>query len=154
MKNENAGQEHGHHILQLVIQGTKHNWHEQYITGAQIRELGNIPKESEIFMAIEKPWSDERIMDDTRVDLARPGVEHFYTKTEPHLVEIRVNNVAYKVHRGDYPVGEIKSMGKVPLAYELEQLIDDKFTPLEDTGTVVIKGCEEFIGHVKDGCSS
>jgi hypothetical protein len=36
----------------------------------------------------------------------------------------------------------------------LEQLIEGKLAPLDDNGSVVIKGGEIFIGHIKDGASS
>ena len=75
--------------LALVINGKRHEWREQYITGAQVRKLGEIPEEDEIFLAVKKPWEDEVIKNDTKVDLARPGIEHFYSKK--HDVHIYVN---------------------------------------------------------------
>ena len=71
--------ENGKHELRLIIDGKHHEWNEQYITGVQVRKLGNIPIENEIFLAIKKPWEDEPIQDDSKTDLARPGVEHFYS---------------------------------------------------------------------------
>ncbi|MCX6350239.1 MAG: multiubiquitin domain-containing protein [Bacteroidetes bacterium] len=72
--------EQGKHVLHFEINGKDYQWHQQYITGAEIRKLGEIPKEDEIFLAIKKPWKDEPIMDDTKVDLARPEIEHFFSK--------------------------------------------------------------------------
>jgi len=66
--------------LNLIINGKHYEWLQQYITGAEVRELANIPQEDEIFLAIKKPWEDETILDDTKTDLARPGIEHFYSK--------------------------------------------------------------------------
>ncbi|MBX3165134.1 MAG: multiubiquitin domain-containing protein [Bacteroidetes bacterium] len=71
--------ENGKHELRLVIDGKQYKWTEQYITGAEVRKLGGIPQENEIFLAIKKPWEDEFIQDDTKIDLARPGIEHFFT---------------------------------------------------------------------------
>jgi hypothetical protein len=70
------------------------------------------------------------------------------------VVSITVNDVEKNIHRGRQTVTEIKSIGEVPLNYMLEQLIDGKLTELEDHGSVVIKGGEIFIGHIKDGASS
>jgi hypothetical protein len=69
-------------------------------------------------------------------------------------VKITVNDVQREIHRGRQSVSEIKTVGEVPLNYMLEQLIDGKLTPLDDNGSVVIKGEEVFIGHIKDGASS
>ncbi|MBL7894531.1 MAG: multiubiquitin domain-containing protein [Bacteroidia bacterium] len=65
--------------LHLIIDGKHYDWSEQYITGAQVKELGKIPKENEVYLSIKKPWEDELILDETKTDLARPGIEHFYS---------------------------------------------------------------------------
>ncbi|MBK7965752.1 MAG: multiubiquitin domain-containing protein [Bacteroidetes bacterium] len=91
MKKEEQNNEHGKHVLQLTIKGKKYDWHLEYITGAEIRKLGNIPPEEDIFLAIKKPWADETIADDTRVNLARPEIEHFYSKNKHHKITLIVN---------------------------------------------------------------
>lgn len=90
MKNEHNN-EHGKHVLQLVINDCHFEWKQEYITGAEIRKLGNIPIEDEIFLAIRKPWEDEPILDDTKVNLARPEIEHFYSKDKHFKVMLNVN---------------------------------------------------------------
>ena len=79
------------HVLHLTINGKKYEWPHEYITGAEIRKLGNIPAEDEIFLAIKKPWEDEPIPDDKQVNLARPEIEHFYSKDKNFKVTIIVN---------------------------------------------------------------
>jgi hypothetical protein len=69
-------------------------------------------------------------------------------------VHITVNNTPRLIHRGRRTVAEIKKVGGVPLADELDQLIDKKLTSLPDDGSVVIKGGEVFISHVRSGGSS
>ena len=78
-------------VLHLVINGQKHDWFHQYITGSEIRKLGEIPVDDEIFLKIEKPWEDEIIMDATKVDLARPGLEHFFSREAPKEIKLIVN---------------------------------------------------------------
>ena len=70
------------------------------------------------------------------------------------IVEIIVNSVTYKIHRGHQTVAEIKTVASIPAAYELEMVVDGKFTPLPDDGAVTIKGGEKFNGHPKDSSSS
>jgi len=70
------------------------------------------------------------------------------------LVKIVVNNQDYDIHRGRQTVAAIKAVANVPVAYELEQVIDGKPTPLPDDGAVTIKGGERFISHPRDASSS
>lgn len=69
-------------------------------------------------------------------------------------VKIQINGVSKLIHRGRQTVAEIKKLGDVPSADELEQMIDGKLTPLPDDGTVNIKGGEIFMSHVRSGGSS
>lgn len=91
MKKEEQKKEHGKHVLHLTINGKQYEWHQQYIIGAEIRKFGSIPAEDEIFLAIKKPWEDEPITNETRVNLARPEIEHFYSKDKHQSVMLIVN---------------------------------------------------------------
>jgi hypothetical protein len=70
------------------------------------------------------------------------------------MVEITIDNKQYSIHRGHQTVAAIKTLAGIPLAYDLDQVIDGKFEPLPDEGGVTIKGGEIFIGHPKGGSSS
>ena len=59
-----------------------------------------------------------------------------------------------RVHRGRRTVAEIKTAGGVPLAYELDQIVEGKLVPLEDDGAVTIKGGERFSSQPRTGQSS
>jgi len=72
--------------LKLTINKETYEWPEQYILGAQIRKLGHIGPDELIYLAIKKPWEDELIKDDTRVSLARPEIEHFFSKKTVTIV--------------------------------------------------------------------
>jgi hypothetical protein len=69
-------------------------------------------------------------------------------------VPITVDGVVRQIHRGHETVAEIKRVGGVAAAKELEQVIDGKLNPLPDDGAVTIKGGEVFISHVRDSKSS
>jgi hypothetical protein len=77
--------------LLFFINETEYTWYKQYIRGAQIREIGKVPADDDIYLAIERPFEDELITDDERVDLARPGKEHFFSKEKPADFTIIVN---------------------------------------------------------------
>lgn len=70
------------------------------------------------------------------------------------LVEITVNRVEYKIHRGHQTVRAIKELAHVPLADELELVTKGNLEPLPDEAAITIKGEEKFISHPRDGGSS
>lgn len=70
------------------------------------------------------------------------------------MVTVVVNGVEKPVHRGRRTVKDLKILGGVPEADELEQVIKGKLTPLADDGAVTIKGGEEFVSHPRDSGSS
>lgn len=92
-------------ILHLTINSKQYKWHQEYITGAEIRKLGNIPAQDDIFLAIKKPWNDEPISDDKQVNLARPEIEHFYSK--PKEVIIVVNGTPHKWNKAKISFKEV-----------------------------------------------
>ena len=77
MKKDNQNNEE--HVLHLIINEMNYKWEQQYITGAEVKQLGNIPQSEKLFLAIKRPWEDEPLSDETKVDLARPGIEKFYS---------------------------------------------------------------------------
>jgi hypothetical protein len=81
--------------LQFFINDKPFTWYKQYIRGMQIRELGNIPVEDDIFLDIKQGWQDDQISDEEVVDLARPGREKFFSKPRPTEVTIIVNARPY-----------------------------------------------------------
>ncbi len=70
------------------------------------------------------------------------------------IVTITVDNKPVQIHRGSQSVAEIKSLGHVPVAFDLDEVVDGKLVPLPDDGYVVIKGEEVFLSHPKSGHSS
>jgi len=90
-QDKNPKDEHGKSVLHFTINGKQYEWKKQYISGAEIRILGNIPHDDEILLAVKKPWKDEPIQDDKQVNLARPEIEHFYSREKHHKVTLIVN---------------------------------------------------------------
>ena len=77
--------------LHFTINQVPFTWYRQFITGAEIRELGNISPDDDIYLDIKEGWEDDLIMDDEVVDLARPGMEHFISKAKSKEFKIIVN---------------------------------------------------------------
>lgn len=76
--------------LKLLINNRQYDWNDQYITGAEVKVLGGISSSELLFLKIKSPWEDELIEDETRVDLARPGIEHFYSRKQDDHLPFRI----------------------------------------------------------------
>lgn len=71
-----------------------------------------------------------------------------------HTVKIIIDNKTYEVKPGNYMVSQLKTIGHVAQAFELEEFLHGKLVPLPDVGSVTIKGGEKFVGHPKDNAAS
>ena len=88
---------------------------------------------------------------------SNPHVQTSLEETDaPHhsIVTITVDGKPVQIHRGRHSVAEIKSLGHVPAAFDLDEVVDGKLVPLPDDGYVVIQGEEVFLSHPKSGHSS
>lgn len=86
LKDKNPTGEHGNRVFQITINGKLFEWSNHFITGKEVRNLGNIPNDDVIFLAVKKPWEEEEISDDKRVNLARPEIERFYSKAKEVII--------------------------------------------------------------------
>lgn len=91
MQEEILNQKNEEHVLHLIVNETSYKWEQQFITGAEVKQLGNIPQSDKLFMAIKRPWEDEQISDESKVDLARPGIEKFYSKDADEFKPVTIN---------------------------------------------------------------
>jgi len=98
---------HNEHTLPLTIDGKKYSWHKQYIKGAEVKKLGNISSEFEVFLKVDKTWDDELVKDEGEIDLARPGIEHFYSKEKHHEVIIIVDGSPHKWNKKEITFEEV-----------------------------------------------
>jgi hypothetical protein len=132
--------------LHFTINTVPFTWYRQYITGAEIRELGNISPDDDIYLDIKEGWEDDLIKDDEVVDLARPGVEHFVSRPR-HNVEIIVN-----ASRKKYDKPKISYEEVVILAfgnYDPNRSYTVKYTdgPHQNPKGLMSKGTEVFVQH-------
>jgi hypothetical protein len=134
-------------VLNLVIEGKPFNWKKQYITGLEIKSLGKLPKESEIFLTIKSPWKDEPIGDDEEVDLAREGIEGFFMKKELSYI---IDGKSFKTDR-QYILGrQIREQGSIPADYQIFLAIkgpyEDELIEDGDRVNLARPGIESFYG--------
>ncbi len=101
--------------------------------------------------------SDEELkLDESLEDLGIGHHHHlrFHRRHKHETVTIMVDNHEKTIKRGKHSVADIKSVGGVMLALDLEEILGGVLTPLNDDGAVTIKGGEVFISHPKDSGSS
>lgn len=66
--------------LKFVVEGKEYQTCNQYITGAELKQIAGIPLDTELFLSISKPYEDELIENEKTVNLARPETEYFFVK--------------------------------------------------------------------------
>jgi len=69
-------------------------------------------------------------------------------------VDVTVDATRKPVHRGSHLVSEFKELVGVDASLALDQVIDGRFDPLDDSARIVIKGGETFVSHVRTGGSA
>lgn len=77
--------------LHFNINNKPFEWYKQYISLKEIKDLGNIHEDEDVFLRIPEPFEDELFTEENNIDLARPDTEHFYSKAHPFKVMIIVN---------------------------------------------------------------
>jgi hypothetical protein len=77
--------------LHFTINKAPFTWYKQFIRGIQIRELGNINPNDDLYLDLKEGYEDDFITDDEIVDLARPGRENFFSKGVETQIAIIVN---------------------------------------------------------------
>src|ERR1035437_7468063 len=102
--------------LLLTIDGNQFKWEDQYITGSQIKSLANIPEEIEVYLSVTAPWKDEHITNESKVDLARPEIEHFYSKKK---LELMIDGEKYSWKMQYITCAEIRELGHISSEYEI-----------------------------------
>lgn len=121
-------------------------------TGQSLIDLFAVPPDRVLIRDLESP-NDQPIRAADGVMFTEGPV--FYTRaTAVCDVEIKIDGKDYKVKPGEYAVTEIKRIGGVAPTLQLDQIIDQVFKPLVDTGTVCVRGGEVFISSPHKACSS
>jgi hypothetical protein len=79
----------------------------------------------------------------------------FYTRgVKADKGEITIDGKSYRVEPGNYTVAQLKALGGVAAAFELDQVVNGQLVPLPEGQPVCIRGGEVFISHPCSGGSS
>lgn len=112
--------------LELIIEGKKFEWFEQYITGKQLKELRGLPLDCELFLDVVEPWKDDAILNDEVVDLARSGIEQFYIKQK---LKYSIDGKNFETDKQYIKGFQIRNQGNIPVDFQI--FLDNK-EPYED----------------------
>lgn len=112
--------------LELIIEGKKFEWFEQFITGKQLKELRGLPLDCELFLDIVEPWKDDAILNDETVDLARPGIEQFYIKQK---LKYSIDGKNFETDKQYIKGSQIRRQGNIAADFQI--YLDNK-QPWED----------------------
>lgn len=91
--------------LKYFVDGRPFFSKSQYITGEEIKNVAGLSLDVELFLDVPDGWQDQRIRNEDRVNLARPGQERFLSKKKS--ITIFVNGTRYEY------IGETISFEKV-----------------------------------------
>lgn len=97
-------------FLEFIIEGQTLKSFEQYKSGQEIKLLASIPLDTELYLSIAKPWTDELIENHTKVDLARPGLEFFYVRKKLRLT---IDGLPFTWYKQYINESDIRALGKV-----------------------------------------
>jgi len=70
------------------------------------------------------------------------------------LVAVTIDGKSKEIRSGKYQVTELKQVLGVPAEYELDEVKQGEFKPLDDNGHIHIEGREVFVSHVRRGGAS
>lgn len=102
--------------LKFVVEGKEYQTCNQYITGAELKQIAGIPLDTELFLSISKPYEDELIENEKTVNLARPETEYFFVKKKLHFT---INGTLYTWYKQYIRGIQIRQLGNIPAEDEI-----------------------------------
>lgn len=138
-------------LLEFKIEGQSFKTEDQYKTGLQLKQLAGIPEDTDLYLQIKEPWADEPIENSTKVNLARPEIEHFFVKKKLHFTINKEQFISYKQFiRGS----EIRELGKISshdeIYLDIEEGWQDDFIQDEEIVDLARPGKENFFSKKKE----
>lgn len=138
-------------MLKYTFEGVEYTTPNQYITGQELKDLVGVPHTTELYLAIKRPYQDELVENQTKVNLARPGIEQFFVKKKLHFFINGKEFVSYKQFISGH---EIKQKGNLPYDtiifidvnddWEDSSIADDEFVDLARPGKEKFYSIDKF----------
>lgn len=142
--DEPQGIPHSHNpttSLSFIIEGKQYETFDQYKTGAELKQLAEIPLETELFLSISKPYKDELIENEKQINLARPETEYFFVKKK---LKFSINKKPFTWYKQYIRGIQIRELGNISIDDDLfldlkegwqeDQILDDEIVDLARPG--------------------
>lgn len=127
--------------LTFVIEGRDYETFDQYKTGAELKQLAEIPLDTELFLSVSKPYQDELIENEKQVNLARPETEYFFVKKK---LQFFINGKPFTWYKQYIRGIQIRELGNIPAediifldlkeGWQDDEIIDDEIVDLARPG--------------------
>ncbi len=134
--------------VEITINGATHRAHRGSRSVIELKKLAGIPDADQL----DQDVNGIVTLLDQGGSVIINGGEVFLSF--PAIVKIIVDGKGYEIGRGKQPVAAIKKLAGVPAANQLDQDINGVLTPIDQNGSVVIKGGEVFVSYPATGSSS
>jgi len=82
MKTEEKEHHHEHHhVYEFTVDHKEpvHKTHDHHISGAEIRKVGKVHPDYNIYLKEKGPGDDRLIEDHDKVELCKDHIDHFYS---------------------------------------------------------------------------
>ncbi len=137
----------------ILIEGKTFNLNRQYATGRELKGLGGLSPDSELYLATSEPWHDQLIANDEKVNLARPGLEQFFVKRK---LKYSINGVEFETSKQYISQKEIKHQAKIPPSHQVFLAIgggyEDELLREDCLINLARPGKEKFYSIAPDVC--
>ena len=135
-------------VLHFKIEGKMYESAQQFITGAEIKKIAGIPLDVDLYLHINKPYSDELIDNDKLIDLAMPGIEEFNTRKPLHYT---VDGQKFSSQNQFITGAEIRQQAHVPddidLFFDVPGSWEDHKVDSNESIDLARPGIEKFVTH-------
>lgn len=132
--------------LKFVIEGKEYETFDQYKTGAELKKVGGIPLDSEMYLSISEPYKDELIENDKQVNLARPEIEYFFVKRK---LQFTINKTPFTWYKQFITGAEIRELGNIDpkddLYLDIKPGYEDDFILNDEIIDLARPGTEHFV---------
>jgi len=136
--------------LVFFIEEKEYKSFEQYHLGAGLKKMAGIPLEIELYLAVQAGYDPELIGNDTRVDLARKDIEHFFVKNK---LKFTINGKPFIWYHQYIKGSKIRELGEIPECDEIylknEPPYQDDLIKDDQEVDLARPGVEHFISKEK-----
>lgn len=137
-------------VFRLTINGHGYEWGVAVISEPELREIGRVPEDE--VLVLKRDGKDEVLGPEDKLDLAKPGIEHFVTKKR--LVKVFYDTEPKEIPAGVYTTEQLIKIFDVPAGYLLNVVDENgQLVTLKPGQPVRVHEDQKFFSQVPSGKS-